>query len=488
MIELKNITFHYGNKEENASVNDINLSIKQGECILFCGTSGCGKTTITRLINGLIPNYYEGILEGKVYLNGKNIIDMTLFEISLKVGSVFQNPRSQFFNVDTTSEIAFGCENHGIPKDEIKKRMEDTNKFFKLKSLMDRNIFKLSGGEKQKIACASIYATLPDIFVLDEPSANLDIKSIKDLRNILKLLKDAGKTIIIAEHRLYFLIELVDRVIYMKEGKIYREMSMKELQEIKEEDRQSMGLRTIFPERLLTFTYNNMKKTKRFLECENLNFFYKDDIGISIEKLNIPIGETVAIIGNNGAGKSTFIRCLCGLEKKCTGVVKKDGHILKAKKRMEQSYLVMQDTNHQLFTESVEEELLLGVKDRHKINLDEVLESLDLLSVRNRHPLSLSGGQKQRVAIAGALSLQKNIIVFDEPTSGLDYTQMNNVVKVINKLKEKSQIIMVVTHDLEFILKSCNYVLNIVSGKVADFYYLDKMGIYKLKQFFGKNI
>lgn len=365
--------------------------------------------------------------------------------------------------------------------------MEDTIKVFNLESLINKNIFNLSGGEKQKIAFASIYATLPEVFVLDEPSANLDIKSIEDLKNILKLLKDAGKTIIISEHRLYFLKELVDRVIYMKNGMISKELSCLELIELKEKDRINMGLRTMFPERLNLDTYNRNKKVDEFLECEDFIFSYKNNYAIEIKNIKIPVGETIAIIGHNGAGKSTFIRCLCGLEKKCHGKVKNDKSLLKAKQRIKESYLVMQDTNHQLFTESVEEELMLGNKDDDREKLNEILEGLDLSSLRNRHPLSLSGGQKQRVAIAGALALEKNLIVLDEPTSGLDYIQMNNVVKVINKLKKKSKLIIIVTHDLEFILKSCTYVLHIEKGKISDSYYLDEIGACKLKRFFHGN-
>ena len=175
---------------------------------------------MTRLFNGLIPHYHEGTYTGSVYLDGKDTRDLSLFDISLKVGSVFQNPRSQFFNVDTTSELAFGPENHGIAEDLVRDRVKRVAAQLKLEPLLDRSIFSLSGGEKQKIACGSAAAIDPDIYVLDEPSSNLDAYAIADFRQLLFTLKSQGKTIIISEHRLYYLSGLFDRVLYLKDGEI----------------------------------------------------------------------------------------------------------------------------------------------------------------------------------------------------------------------------------------------------------------------------
>ena len=212
MIELKNVSFSYHTDEFNSGVYDINLTIPSGQTVLLCGASGCGKTTITRLINGLAPVYYQGELKGEILIDGIDSSKVTLYELSKKIGSVFQNPRSQFFSVDSTSEIAFGCENTGIPREEMYRRIGQVAGDLNIESLLDRNLFALSGGEKQKIACASVSAMQPEILVLDEPSSNLDLHTISDLKEVIRKWKEQGKTVIIAEHRLYYLMELADRI------------------------------------------------------------------------------------------------------------------------------------------------------------------------------------------------------------------------------------------------------------------------------------
>lgn len=201
MIELQNVSFTYNDNDKNG-VTGLNLKIGHGECVLLCGTSGCGKTTVTRLVNGLIPHFFDGQLTGKVLVSGMNTQETEIAALSDTVGTVFQNPRTQFFNTDTDSEIVFGLENRGAQREELTARLDEITKKLKLEALRSRSIFELSGGEKQKIAFSSVYASEPDVFVLDEPSSNLDMKSIGELSDLIRSAKNAGKTILIAEHRI----------------------------------------------------------------------------------------------------------------------------------------------------------------------------------------------------------------------------------------------------------------------------------------------
>lgn len=201
MIEFENVSFSYQGQEHNG-LHEINLKISDGECVLFCGRSGCGKTTITRLVNGLIPQFYQGELQGRILVDGQKISNLPMYQIASKVGSVFQNPRTQFFNVDTDSEISFGIENEALPPKELAEHVDQTTDDLNIQNLRNRNIFELSGGEKQKIAFASVYAMNPEIYLLDEPSSNLDMTSIQELAGHLRLIKAQGKTVLIAEHRL----------------------------------------------------------------------------------------------------------------------------------------------------------------------------------------------------------------------------------------------------------------------------------------------
>jgi energy-coupling factor transport system ATP-binding protein len=484
MIELKKVNFKYKQGQNDKVLHNINFTIKQGEVVLLCGESGCGKTTLTRLINGLIPNYYEGILEGEVFINEKAVSKLPLYEIARKVGSVFQNPRSQFFKVDTTSELAFGCENMGLPPDKIEKRIKDSVVNFNLQELMGKNIFHLSGGEKQKIACAYVSASKPDIFVLDEPSSNLDMAAIEDLREVIGHWKGNGKTIVIAEHRLHYLRELADWVVYLKEGRIEKIISMEQMKKMSLWEIQKMGLRPLYLEGLGR-NEDNVCLNDSSLKLSDFSLSYNKKQVMKVGMQKLPKGEIVAVVGHNGSGKTSFARCLCGLEKKCNGTMEINGTIYKRKERLKKCYMVMQDVNHQLFTESVIDEVLLSMETPDEEIAEKILKDLNLLSFKDSHPMSLSGGQKQRVAIASAIASKKDIIIFDEPSSGLDLRHMREVSASLKKLQQMGKTIFVITHDLELILESCTHILHFDKGKIVDNYSLDDKGELKLKSFFN---
>lgn len=483
MIYIQNVSYSYQENGTDQKLRNINLKIQDGECILLCGKSGCGKTTITRLLNGIIPNFYEGAVTGKVLLNGENLLDLPMFEISKKVGTVFQNPRTQFYTVNTTSEIAFGCENLEIPQREIIERVRQTARDLQIEPLLNRNIFQLSGGEKQKIAFASIYAMNPEIYVLDEPSSNLDCFAMRELRSILEVLKAQGKTIILAEHRTWYLEGLVDRAVYMDRGKIIREYSMHELKQLAMAERMETGIR---PVSLADYPLLEKKTVKadRELSIQDFMFAYQKEVALQIQNATFQAGRVIAVIGKNGAGKSTFVSALSGLFKNQKGIVCMDGKEQKPKERVAVSYMVMQEVNHQLFTDSVEEEIVLGAGDASVDRLKDILKQMDIVDLKERHPMTLSGGQKQRVAIAAAVFCGKKILIFDEPTSGLDFSHMMQTVTLIQELKTSDTFIFVITHDYEFILSACEEVVQMENGKIKEQYVLDREGVERLKNFY----
>ncbi|MBR0059272.1 MAG: energy-coupling factor ABC transporter ATP-binding protein [Methanobrevibacter sp.] len=477
MLNMDNVSFSYA---EDENLADVNLNIKKGEVILLCGESGCGKTTLTRFLNGLIPNFFDGKRQGEVYLDNKSISEMPIYEISKYVGSVFQNPKTQFFNVDTTSEITFGCENLAVEKSEIETRLEKVVNDFKITHLLDKNIFKISGGEKQKIACASVSAVFPEIFVLDEPSSNLDSKSSWEFEQIIKKWKSQGKTVIIAEHKLFFLKDVVDRVIFIKNGKITYDWHISEFKKLNHRD---LGLRQLDLDNLTAKRTDYYSNNNDFLELKNFNFKYKKVPALDINNVKIPKNEIIAIIGKNGAGKSTFANCLCGLKRSFKGEVIFDNQRLKRKDMLKKTYMVMQDVNHQLFTESVLDEVLLSMDEENMDLAENILTNLNLIHLKDKHPMALSGGEKQRVAIASAIASKKEILIFDEPTSGLDLKNMMKVSENLIHLQKLGITSFIITHDFELIMEACSHVLHFEDGKIIDNYKVDEE---KLKKFFLK--
>ncbi|MBE6035919.1 MAG: ABC transporter ATP-binding protein [Clostridiales bacterium] len=500
IVEIKNVSFHYKGSDE-ALLKNVSLSVKKGETLLLCGASGSGKTTLIRLMNGLIPHYYPGTLKGAICVAGRDISHTPLYELAGIVGTVFQNPRSQFFSVDTDGEIVFGPENIGLNPEEIKRRSDLVTKEMNLMNLLGRSLFELSGGEKQKIACASVSALLPDIILLDEPSSNLDWEAIDELKTAIQNWKKQGKTIIVSEHRLWYLKGIIDRVVYMDDGDIAGEWNGEDFFSLSDERIKKLKLRPVRIEEKFIAKYGealNAEKVRRVPEADEStirlkNFYFtyvrrpylfrkkklsqvdKDILSLNIPAFDIPKGAVVGVIGKNGTGKSTLLRCVCGLENDCHGEIICEGVSLKGKKRIGLSYMVMQDVNHQLFTDSVEAEVLLSMKDEDKTKCAEILDSLGLLEYKDKHPMALSGGQKQRVAIASAIAADAKLLLFDEPTSGLDYSHMVKVSELLKSLAEDGRTVLVSTHDPELIELCCDYVLSINRGRVMR---LEKTGVY----------
>ena len=464
MVELKNVSFCYGSENAEcmyaSSLKNIDLTVKTGECVLLTGPSGCGKTTILRLINGLIPHFYPGALSGDILIDGGSVKERELYDTALIIGTVFQNPRTQFYNVDTTGELAFGCENRGLPEQEIYTRIDRTVAHFRMASLMDRNIFRLSDGEKQKIACASVNVSKPKIILLDEPSANLDYTATLMLRELILRWKAEGKTIIAAEHRIAYLWDIIDRAVILRDGEIVGEFTGNGKEELTQNQLTQMGLRTTVTESPAEMQMDSFREGDRPITLRNFHFAYRGEKKniVDIPILQIAAGQITAIVGANGAGKTSFLNCLCGLEKRCKGTLEYEGKLYDSKSRKKLCFMVMQDTGNQLFTESVLDEVLISLKKgtaNEKETAMEIIRNLDLADFADRHPQSLSGGQKQRLAIACALASGRDLLLLDEPTSGLDYAHMKETAALLEKLRSMGTTILVVTHDSELIRACC---------------------------------
>ena len=466
MIEFQNVSFSYPGGGEGG-LRHIDLTIPDGQCVLLCGRSGCGKTTLTRLVNGLIPQFFPGELSGRVLLDGEDLAGLPMYRIAEKVGSVFQNPRTQFFNVDTDSEIAFGLENEAVPQEKMKRRVAETARALRIENLLGRSIFALSGGEKQKIAFASVYAMDPDIYLLDEPSSNLDMEAISALREHLRLIRAQGKTVIVAEHRLYYLMDVADRVISLENGAIAGDWTPERFRALPAAFRRAMGLRAVdlAEERPVPFAAPGGAPA---LELKDVSLAYKEQPVLSNISLRAAPGDVIAVVGRNGAGKTTFSHALCGLHKETAGAYLWNGKPQKPKERMKRSYMVMQDVNYQLFADSVAAECTFGIKHPDTALAERTLEELGLAPFRERHPNTLSGGQKQRLAAAASMVCGKELLVLDEPTSGLDFDSMVRLAALIRRLADSGRIVFIVTYDYEFVCRTCTRVLHLDGGGIVD--------------------
>lgn len=461
MLEFKDVSFTYKNSN-NKVLDRVNFKINKGECILLTGVSGSGKSTLIHLMNGLIPTLYEGQLEGEILFKNKDLKDIESYDISKNIGYVSQDPRGHFFTTNTTSELVFSMENYGIPLNEMKKKYSELVNLLELEKLVDKNIIYISSGERQKIAIGCSLSLEPEIIILDEPSSNLDFHMTKKLKQLIEKLKTKGYTIIIAEHRMYYIQDLIDRVFVINNGKVI-EKTISDLKSNNEVPLRSLDIFNLELENI------SCKNKELLMEINNIT--YKNiltNITTTVYK-----GDVIGLIGKNGVGKTTLLRLLSNIMKPNKGKIV--GKVV--------PFLVMQDMDYQFFTESVESEMKFGSADNDLEKINSLLMKLGLIEFKDKIPFELSGGQKQRLLIAISALANVNLLMFDEPTSGLDYVNMTKVSGILKDLSKNSALI-VATHDIEFLYKTCNRVVYLDDKVIKEDFYLNLENKKKVNNIF----
>lgn len=472
-IKINNINFSYRGNDKQ--LTDINLTILSGQCLAIVGKSGCGKSTLTRVINGLIPSFYQGYLDGDVFIDDKNLGELNTWEIGSFVGNVFQDPRSQFFANEVAGEIAFGCENLGLSHNEIVDRVHKSAKEMNILELLNTSIYTLSYGMRQRVAICSAKAMQPDIYVLDEPSANLDLKSTYQFAKLIQKLKKEGKTIIIVEHRLFYLNSIVDNYIFMVDGKIKKNYTSDEFNNISSKELNDIGLRSLHFEDIFLdgFTNQSTQGYKSF-EISGISKKYGKNLLLNNISFKFDSNEIIALIGSNGVGKSTLGKICSGLQKETSGEIFLEDKPIKRKSRLDKIWYIPQDLDSQLFGEDLVDELVTGLKDKEKYieKAEVILKRLGLFELKNHHPSTLSGGQKQRLVLGVAMMRNISVVILDEPTSGLDYGSMEQVANLIREQRDLGTKFLIISHDIEFIVKISERVIKMEDGRITEDYYL----------------
>lgn len=483
VVRVEDLSFRYRSRTEPA-LKGINLSVEAGQVLLIAGASGCGKTTLARCLNGLIPHSYKGELNGRISLLGKDINGVPLAKISQMVGTVLQDPERQILGTKVTNEVAFGLENLGIPREEIIERVEHALEQLQIPHLRDRETFNLSGGEKQKIALAGVLAMHPGILLLDEPLASLDPASAVEALQMIRDLADGGMTVLMVEHRVEDVLKIKpDRVIFMSEGRIlfdglpgqldksinYHDVKLPAPLIIK------LAKDDPVPAEFHHLDKGKVPQKQPLVQFKDVVFGYGDEEVLHGVNLDINRGDVIAVLGPNGAGKTTLVKHAIGLLKPKSGSVLVDG---KSTREMtiamiaSQLGYVFQSPSHMLFAPTVEEELAFGPTnighkpDTIKKEVKDSLKIVHLNGMEKNPPLALSFGQQKRVSIAAILAMRSRIMIMDEPTAGQDYKNYLDFMDSILQLRN-FEAILFITHDVDMAVIYANRVLLVNNGCIV---------------------
>ena len=467
MIEFT-LEFQYA-EEQRAALQKTGGRIPAGRCVVLCGGSGCGKSTLLRCLNGLIPQFYEGNLTGFCRLNGQDTAGMSIGETGELAASVFQDPRSQFFTVNSSNEVAFGLENHGLPQAEIRRRVDAAFRVFHLERLQNRNVYELSSGERQLISILSAWAMDTDIFLLDEPTANLDFAATQQLKEILLALKKQGKTLLFSEHRLYYLADIADEYWVMADGEIVGKYTAEEAKAFSAEQRQALCLRMLDLSQIAVPEKDAPPEAAQAaLRVSDIHYTYGKKAGeiLSGASFCVREHEIIGLVGANGCGKTTIGKLIAGLYRPSGGRIELFGKAQTPKQLQKQVLFILQEAEFQFFTNSVLHELQYGhrVTPEFEQKTEALLKSMGMWECRGRHPFSLSGGQMQKLTLMMAYLSDKPIIVLDEPTAGQDAESLARCAALIQEMR-KEKTVLIITHDLELIAMACCRCIGLSGGR-----------------------
>jgi energy-coupling factor transport system ATP-binding protein len=484
-VRVRNLTFRYRDRSTPA-IQDISFEASQGELLLIAGASGCGKTTLIRCLNGLIPRSYKGELKGAIELDGKPTVGLSLARISQLVGTVLQDPERQILGTRVRNEVAFGLENLGLPREEIIQRIDEALTYLGIQHLRDRETFNLSGGEKQKVALAGVLAMRPKILLLDEPLASLDPASAQDTLRIVRQMVEEGMCVLMVEHRVEDVLNICpNRVLLMEEGRtrylgdvegLYEVVNYREIKlPAPEIVRRAVHDEPVAMIRVLP-SVQETNGQRPLVKFEHVEFGYETRPGV-LKDINFEIyrGDVIAILGANGAGKTTLVKHAIGLLKPTGGRVLIDGkdtHQMSVAEVAKMLGYVFQSPSHMLFAPTVYEELAFGPTnlnhpaDQIEKEVKEAIEIVNLSGREKEPPLALSFGQQKRVSIAAVLAMRSRILVMDEPTAGQDYQNYMDFMDAIVQLPN-FEAILFITHDIDLAVIYANRIILVNDGRIV---------------------
>ena len=478
MISIKNLSFSFFNSD-NRALDDVSLEIGEGQFVAVTGPSGCGKSTLAMAIGGYIPHVVEGKMEGTVAIGGHSTADMSLSDMATLVGIVQQDPEAQLCTIDVDDEVAFGPENLALPRDEVIARRDWALALVGGAHLRGREIYGLSGGEKQRVAIASMLAMRPRVLILDEPTSNLDPTGTAEvLAAIGRLRREEGLTVLVIEHKLGPLMPWADRLIVMEGGHIAMDGPPSGVLDRYRERLKAMGIR--LPARrerddACASGSGSPATGPEAVAVEGLRSGYDGKEVLHGVSFRAFAGEIVGIIGPNGSGKTTFLAHLLGMIRPVEGSVRVLGRDARGRRVSDLARdvgYVFQNPNHQIFERTVKGEagfacanFGVGQEERDR-RVAAALERFGLTACADRHPLGLSFGEKRRLNICSVLPHEPRVLVLDEPFVGQDYYNVAVMARELNALKAAGRTVLMVSHDIDMIFRHCDRIALFAAGRI----------------------